>query len=381
MVVLGSKLDRLRVVRSSPAGSSADDSCAPYHVSTVPSDGRNRPQRLSYGPLVNDQAHNPSQLAALHARVVDLRQTIAELQERRDALSRKRRRNLLILGVGLSLVVHMCLLIYLALVHRGVPGGGSSTSVAIEFATLHEQELIQPEKIEFDDLLGELAAALEDIPQEFPSADLTAEVSAANLEISPAGAMPALGGSGDGTGDQSLGGGGAGTSFFGVSSRGTRFAYIVDISGSMGSERKIQIAMRELSQSITDLPDFAYFYIVLFSSDATVPPMQENWNRARPSTVRHFIRWLGQVAPGGGTQPRSAFSQVFSLQDRPDVIFFMTDGEITNFSAQEVAAYNGRGRRVVINTIAFGDPSSQDLLRDIARASGGVYRFIPSGGR
>lgn len=378
---MGSKLDRLRVVRSSPAGSSAYGGCTPYHVHTVPSDGRNRPQRVSYGPLVNDQADNPSQLAALHARVVDLRQTIAELQERRDALSRKRRRNLLIVGVGLSLVLHLCLLIYLALVHRGVPGGGSSTSVAIEFATLHEQELIQPEKIEFDDLLGELAAALEDIPQEFPSADLTAEVSAANLEISPAGAMPALGGSGDGTGDQSLGGGGAGTSFFGVSSRGTRFAYIVDISGSMGSERKIQIAMRELSQSITDLPDFAYFYIVLFSSDATVPPMQENWNRARPSTVRHFIRWLGQVAPGGGTQPRSAFSQVFSLQDRPDVIFFMTDGEITNFSAQEVAAHNGRGRRVVINTIAFGDPSSQDLLRDIARASGGVYRFIPSGGR
>ncbi len=254
-------------------------------------------------------------------------------------------------------------------------------SVAIEFATLHEQELIQPEKIKFDDLLPELAAELEDMPQEVSSADLTVEVSAANLEISPAGAMPALGGSGDGTGEQSLGGGSAGTSFFGVSSRGSRFAYIVDISGSMGHERKIQIAMRELSQSITDLPDFAYFYIVLFSSNATVPPMQENWNRARPSTVRHFIRWLGQVAPGGGTQPRSAFSQVFSLQERPDVIFFMTDGEITNFSAEEVAAYNGRGRRVVINTIAFGDPSSQDLLRDIARASGGVYRFVPSGGR
>ena len=131
MVLLGSKLDRLRVVRSSPAGSSADDSCAPYHVRTVPDDGRNRPQRLSYGPLVNDQADSPSQLAALHARVVDLRQTIAELQEQRDLLGRKRRRNLLMLGVGVSLGVHLCLLIYLALVHRGVPGSGPSTSVVI----------------------------------------------------------------------------------------------------------------------------------------------------------------------------------------------------------------------------------------------------------
>ena len=312
--------------------------------------------------------------------MVDLRQTISELQDQREALIRKRRRNLLVLGVAVSLVVHLCLLIYLALVQRGLPGGGAASSVAIEFATLHEQELLQPEKIEFDDSVPELAAELEDMPQDVPSVDLTAEVSSANLEISSAGAVPALGGSGDGTGEQSLGGGGAGTSFFGVSSRGTRFAFIVDISGSMGRERKIQIAMRELSRSISDLPDYAYFYIVFFSTDATVPPMQEGWNRARPNLVRSFVRWFGQVAPGGATQPRSAFTRVFSLKERPDVIFFMTDGEITNFSAEEVAAHTSRGRRVVINTIAFGDPSSQDLLRDIARESGGVYRFVPSGG-
>ena len=75
-----------------------------------------------------------------------------------------------------------------------------------------------------------------------------------------------------------------------------------------------------------------------------------------------------------------AFDQVFSLKERPDVIFFLTDGEIPR--AEETLAtvtmLNARGRRVVINTIAFGDPASQELLREIARRSGGIYRFVAS---
>ena len=69
-----------------------------------------------------------------------------------------------------------------------------------------------------------------------------------------------------------------------------------------------------------------------------------------------------------------------ALEPRPDVIFFLTDGEIPR-SEETLAAVtllNSRGRRVVINTIAFGDPASQELLREIARRSGGIYRFVSS---
>ena len=192
--------------------------------------------------------------------------------------------------------------------------------------------------------------------------------------------MPTLGGCGDGSCDATLGGGSAGTSFFGVSSRGSRFAYIVDVSGSMGQQRKIHIAMRELARSISELPDYAYFYVVLFSTNAQQPPMQSGWSRARPTTVRKFVRWFGKVEPRGGTNPRPAFESVFSLKKRPDVIFFMTDGQITNFGADELPSTRSRGKNVIINTIAFGDPASQDLLRAIARQTGGTYRYVASGG-
>ena len=84
--------------------------------------------------------------------------------------------------------------------------------------------------------------------------------------------------------------------------------------------------------------------------------------------------------PGGGTQPRSAFRQVFALEDRPDVIFFLTDGQIPPETVATVTGFNSRGRRVAVNTIAFGDPASQEYLKEISYRSGGVYRYVPSDG-
>ena len=136
--------------------------------------------------------------------------------------------------------------------------------------------------------------------------------------------------------------------------------------------------MRELARSVAALPDYAYFYVLLFSSGSIEPPIQRDWMRARRTTVQMFIQWLNQVDPGGATEPVPAFERVFALGDRPDVIFFLTDGEIPDAEAAGdlIAKLNSGGRRVVINTIAFGDVRSQKLLRRLARDSGGTYRFV-----
>ena len=129
------------------------------------------------------------------------------------------------------------------------------------------------------------------------------------------------------------------------------------------------------------LPDFAYFHVVFFSTSLLSPDSPDGWLRAKPSIVQQFVHWLDRnVLPAGGTQPGPAFQEVFALPVRPDVIFFMTDGEIVGYTAEDVAALNNRGKKVIINTIAFGDPTSQDLLKQIARQSGGVYRFVQTEG-
>ena len=69
--------------------------------------------------------------------------------------------------------------------------------------------------------------------------------------------MPTLGGGGAGEGGHGLRAAARGPRFFGISSRGNRFAYIVDRSGSMGQARKMPTAIRELEQSLQALPDYA----------------------------------------------------------------------------------------------------------------------------
>jgi len=300
-----------------------------------------------------------------------------ELEAQRQALVRARRRKLLLVGALVSLVVHLCIMAVLSSLYRWRPGGAGPQAVQYEFAILQEEELTNLESNTFDELTTQAIENLETLPEE--SAILSPDIPAVEMEFAAGGSMPALGGSGSGE-DFGLAGGTGETSFFGVSSSGTRFAYIVDRSGSMSEGTKMAVAKRELARSIESLPDYAHFFVAMFSNGVTVPSFQDDWMRAKPTMVARVIRWLNsEVDPGGGTEPREAFQLIFSLEVRPDVIFFLTDGQIGGFTAEELAAMNGRGRRVVINTIAFGDPSSQELLKTIAAQSGGVYRFVPAG--
>jgi hypothetical protein len=317
---------------------------------------------------------------ALQSRVTRLQETLRVMEEQREHLIRRRRRHVLIVGVGISLVVHLSLMYLLASKYRFTGGGAEPQPVSYEFAILQEEELTRLESAEPDDLLPEVVGDLDDLTEEAAALDPT--VSAAELEVAGAGALPTLGGAGEGSGDGSaLSGGGAGTSFFGVSSRGMRFAYIVDRSGSMSESRKMRTAMRELARSIETLPDYAYFHIVLFSTEYIEPPMQNGWMRAKRSVIDRLNRWLDDVPPSGGTEPMPAFYEVFALDVPPDVIFFLTDGQIPENTPGLIADANQRGGRVTINTIAFGDDRSEDLLRRIANDSGGAYRRVSAEGR
>lgn len=330
--------------------------------------------------MVHPQPDNPSQVAQLQNAVQRLERSLAEMQHERERLIRRRRTQLLLIGVAVSLLAHIVLLIYLATVYWQEGGSGGGQAVSFDFAVVQDEQLTELEQSSFDELVPEELSEIQAPDTDVPTATLDPNAVGERADMGLKGIDSTLGGSGSAAGGGTLSGAGAGTSFFGVSSRGTRFCYIVDISASMQQGRKIQVAMQELAQSISGLPDYAHFYMLLFASNVTEPPMQRGWTRARKSTINQVIRWLHLVDPGGGTEPTPAFHQAFALDVRPDVIFFLTDGEIPGATADEVAALNGRGKRVVINTIAFGNPASQDQLRQIARDSGGSYRFVPSGG-
>lgn len=309
----------------------------------------------------------------------EVRETIARLHTERVRLLRERRVQLTLLGLAISLPIHILLIIWLASVYLPGPSAASLPDVTFELGVLNDEELAEsPTATEEIALVDSAAASSESV------AALEATQPSVGLENLRSGAFEAAGGApiGEGApggGGLGPGGGAGGASFFGVGGRGTRFAYVVDISGSMSTGTRMQVAMDELKRSIGALPDFASFAVFLYSDRATIPEFQENYLRAMPSNVSRIRRWIDLQSPMGGTDPGMAFEQVFALNPPPDMVFFMTDGEIPLQVPTYLAARNGvNGRRkIVIHCIAFSGEAGQDTLRRVARENEGTFRFVP----
>lgn len=331
--------------------------------------------RASY--LVADQSSKTNAATTGDDRLRNMAARVAELERALEQERRRRTWRLIGIAAVVSLAAHIVLLVYFSNVIRSGPGGQTSRPVEYELAIVSEEELTSLEQTTFDEDVPSVDSALDEAATGI-EASLDPAVASADLEVTGAGAVPTIDGAGA-SGTAPLGGGGAGASFFGVTSRGLRFVYIVDRSGSMGDDGKMNQARNELLRSVAALPDYTRFYILMFSTAFETPPGQDGWTRARPAAVTRLQRWLNDVDPTGGTQPAPAFRRAFTLEPRPDVIFFLTDGEIPGNTADVVAELNTGGSTVVVNTIAFGDPTSQDLLRRIAADSGGVYRFVSAG--
>lgn len=165
--------------------------------------------------------------------------------------------------------------------------------------------------------------------------------------------------------------------FFGQEAVGQRFAFILDRSGSMSGSRWLACT-RELDRALRDLPPHAEFFVVLFSQGHMEPPGQAGaWVPADQDRIDGVLQWVKKVNPGGGTYPKSAFELVFGLTWAADIIYFLTDGEIEEFTPAACVGLRGSAPTIV-NTIALENGASAEALRGIADASGGRFIHVPS---
>ena len=135
-------------------------------------------------------------------------------------------------------------------------------------------------------------------------------------------------------------------------------------------------ARQELYASLGQLSENQTFYVIFYNhqtfpmffpqnAQALVPAKAEFLDKAR--------NWIAKFEPGGGTDPREAFLLALSL--KPEVIFFLTDGNIppvTRFVAKQA-----NKSRTIIHTIAFGIQNYQDILKGIAADNQGRFTFVP----
>jgi hypothetical protein len=276
-------------------------------------------------------------------------------------------------AAGVSLMFHLLMLLVLAalLIPVSTVGNGTSIDGGIgneqgdSGSLLDSVTIGSPEKGTGQDIEKSLTPAVE---------------GASAIE----GAM--AGGSGSGSGGKGSfdaiaslgaagGGGGKGVGFFGTRARADSVIFIVDMSGSMEGHR-FDRAVEELIHSLNLLQPTQKFFI-FFYNGVTYPMFEQRNSKLLPATSGNrakAAKWIKAFRPEGDTAPEDAIER--ALKMKPQVIYFLTDGEIPNTTRSTAQRFNTE-HKTVIHTIAFEYEGGAEQLRGIAVDSKGKYRFVP----
>ena len=190
--------------------------------------------------------------------------------------------------------------------------------------------------------------------------------------------------SGGTVGDIAVAGGASGgagneVTFMGITSKGRNICIIADCSGSMSEGTKMPTLKAEILETIKALKATQKFQVCFFSSSA-IPFPRQNWRHPKRD-LPALESWLQQIGPVGGTVPLPAFTYIFqNIKPAPDVVFFMTDGIFDpNEGPQIVRTVTSiGGKEVEVNTICFQSKQGEIAMQDIAKQTGGTYRYVPA---
>ncbi|WP_437204609.1 vWA domain-containing protein [Planctomicrobium sp. SH664] len=192
-------------------------------------------------------------------------------------------------------------------------------------------------------------------------------------------------GNGQGTADFGRGdgkegngfGNGSGSDFFGVKGVGNNVVFVVDASRSMyyphpgPAVNRFGRVKLELLRTISQMTESQRFFIIFFN-DQPLPMPAERLMEATLSSKKRYLEWMVNVPAAKGTIPDGAL--LLALRLRPDVIYFLTDGNFEKRVVRSITEANLG--RVPIHTIGFGDDVGEEHLREIATLNSGRYKFI-----
>jgi len=293
-------------------------------------------------------------------------------------------RNALVAGIIVSAGIHllggfMATLIYFAgPAGNGQPGDAGGGG-GVEMALMTEGEFSALAAGGADDAVSSLGPTPSDA---LPSDDQLSGPPGDNATTGDAGGTDTnggLGGGGDITGGAGIGGGpggagGGGTSFFGVEAKGDRIAFVVDTSGSMIGDRLAELK-GQLTSAISEMTETSSFLVVPFSTEAFALGGKLEWREANAKNKLTAARQVEALIADGGTEAMRGFEEMFRVRPRPDVIFFMTDGQFKEDVPNTLKSMN-KSPRVKIHCICFEENLSEAQMKQIAKDSGGTYTFV-----
>jgi Ca-activated chloride channel family protein len=160
-------------------------------------------------------------------------------------------------------------------------------------------------------------------------------------------------------------------------------ALVLDRSGSMGSERKFELARDAVEQSLNMLHSDDHFALVVYDNNVDV---LHSSSFATATEKRHALDALRDIGPGGSTDLCSGWmrgcEQIANRLDGNGVTraLLLTDG-LANQGTRDhetLVRHAGelRNRGIATSTFGVGSDFDERLLRDLARDGGGNFYFI-----
>jgi hypothetical protein len=168
------------------------------------------------------------------------------------------------------------------------------------------------------------------------------------------------------------------TRVFGVEGEGSRFVYVFDRSESMDGA-PLAAAKSELAASLASLDRIHQFYIIFFNH--TEPKVFSPSGQpgkllfADEPTKQLAAGFVDRIDAAGGTRPEPALLKAVEI--RPDVVFFLTDGDQLYRAHIERITRRNRGR-ASIHVVQFGDGAARPnrLLAELAGRNGGKHVYV-----
>ncbi len=177
-------------------------------------------------------------------------------------------------------------------------------------------------------------------------------------------------------------GGKARTSMFGLSGEGYKFVYVFDRSGSMGGDgsASLKAVKAELLASLKSLDTVHQFQIIFYNERPVLFNPSGTPGKLAFATERNkqaVERFLDTIQALGGTDHEAALRMAAAM--KPDVIFFLTDGDDPQLTLQQMAKIERWAGGIHMNIIEFGpgaEPEKDSFLKELARRVGGKYLYI-----
>ncbi|MEO0529563.1 MAG: VWA domain-containing protein [Planctomycetota bacterium] len=166
--------------------------------------------------------------------------------------------------------------------------------------------------------------------------------------------------------------------FYGVEGVGSRFVFLLDRSYSMRGG-PLRSAKAELIESLGAIGPTHQFHIVFFNTRVSPVDVTGRRRVARGTDEdkRRAIQMIQSVSAEGGTVGKETLD--FAIRKRPDVVFFLTDGDLPMTAAELAEVIGDAAGSITIHTVEFGkgpDHGRRNVMVALAEGTGGERCYV-----